>query len=303
MRRRGGLTLLVVASALLLLTLPVAAQQRPIDPRHPPPPPPPDEPVISLQPPRDLPFAGPLEPIVVPPELPDRAAIPAGTRIAVVLDTPLSTRISKKGQLVTFRTSDPLRVGDLLEIPPETAFTGSVIEAKRPGAFGKPGVLRVKVDHINLSTGAAAEVIARLDSADSNASLTTDNQRASDLYNLVLYTTQGTLLGAQIRGGKGAAIGAGAGAAVALLIMMSRRGPDVYLEPGMPFVVVLDQPLELPAREISIAQQSYARAHRIDPSASSGPIRATTPGENRADDPETDPGRPKLKRRPRPPQI
>jgi len=241
--------------------------------------------------------------------LPPSVVIPAGTRIAVVLDTPLSTRIARQRQQVTFRTSEALRVSDQLEIPPETGFTGSVIEVKRPGHFGKPGVLRVKVDRINLSTGATKEVVARLDSSDMNGRgrLSSDNSRTTDLYNLALYTVEGTLLGAQIKGGKGAAVGAGAGAAAALLIMMSRRGTDVYLEPGMPFLVILDQDVELPGKEVFAAQQSYARSRGND----RGPSGSAAEDSSGADSSEIqrnpdgavlDPDRPKLKRRPKNPQ-
>jgi len=304
MWRSGGSRLLMWLALALLIGLPAAAQQGTINPRIPPPPPPPEQPAPQPAPePAAQPAAQPktAEPPAAPPALPPSVIIPAGTRIAVVLDTPLSTRIAHQGQQVTFRTSDPLRVHDLLEIPRETAFTGSVVEVKRPGHFGKPGVLRVKVDRINLSTGASAEVAARLDSPDMKGQgrLSSDNNRATDLGSLALYTIEGTLLGAQIKGGKGAAVGAGAGATVALLIMMSRKGSDVYLEPGMPFVVILDRPVALAGTEVYAAQQSYARSRRLDQPQTAGD---NTEVERNADGTPVDPDRPKLKRRPKKPQ-
>jgi len=233
--------------------------------------------------------------------LPATLVIPAGTHIAVVLDTPLSTRISKPGQIVTFRTVDPLPVRDTLEIPPETAFTGSVVKAHRPGAFGKAGELRVKVERINLSTGATADVVARLDSADPDAKgrISSDHNRAADLYSLATWTLQGTLLGGQIKGGKGAAVGAAAGATLAMIILASRRGPDVYLEPGTPFLVVLDQSVALPGAEVFAAQQHYAQTHASDANASSaGPSEI----QRNPDSADLDSNRPKLKHRPKSPQ-
>jgi hypothetical protein len=229
--------------------------------------------------------------------------IPAGTRVAVVLDTPLSTRISRQGQPVTFRTSDPLPIGDHLEIPPETGFTGAVVEAKRPGAFAKPGVLRVRVDRINLSTGATREVAARLDSPDMKGQgrLSSDSSHATDLATLAMYSLQGTLLGAQIKGGKGAAVGAGAGATLALIIMMSHKGSDVYLEPGMPFLIILDRPVELPGAEVYAAQQSYAHAHPSYPEQAGSPSNPSEPERN-TDGTTADSDRPKLKHRPKKPQ-
>jgi hypothetical protein len=239
-------------------------------------------------------------------------SIPAGTRIAVVLDTPLSTRIARQGQQVTFRTTDPLPVGDQLEIPRETPVVGTVVEVKRPGSFGKSGVLRVKVDRIEFPNGTSQAIIAKLDSPDmkGNGRLSSDNNRTTDLYSLIMYSAEGTLLGAQIKGGKGAAVGAGAGAAVALLIMMSRHGSDVYLEPGMPFQVTLDRTVELPGPEVYAAQQSYARAHSLSDAdarggGNSGESAASGSGseiERNPDGAVLDPDRPKLKRRPKNPQ-
>ena len=228
----------------------------------------------------------------------------------MVLDTPLSTRIARQGQQVTFRTSDALTVAGQLEIPPETAFTGRVVEVKRPGSFGKAGALRVMVERINLSTGATAEVLARLDSADMNARgrLTADNSRSTDLYSLATYTLQGTLVGARIKGGKGAAVGAGAGATLALIIMMAHRGPDLYLEPGMPFLVILDRAVELPGPEVFAAQQSYARARGSarGSDSSAAPTEQTDDGsgqiERNPDATPIDPDRPRLKRRPKNPR-
>lgn len=276
------------------------AQQGTINPRLPPPPPPPEEPARAPEAPPKLP-----EPAAPPADLPAKVAIPAGTRLAVVLDTPLSTRIARQGQLVSFRTSDALRVAEQLELPPETGFTGSVVEVKRPGRFGKPGVLRVKVDRLNLSTGATQEIVARLDSPDltGRGRLSSDSNRTTDLYNLALYTLEGTLLGSQINGGKGAAIGAGAGALAAVLIMMSRRGADIYLEPGMPFLVILDRPVELSGLDVFTAQQNYSRAQgSINGSDGNAGVNSGSSEIQR--DPEgavLDSDRPKLKRRPKNP--
>lgn len=303
--------------ALALATLSAAGQQVPINPRLPPPPPPGEPvPAPAAQPEAIDPTAAKVPEgiasrnivreaeLAPPPELPASVAIPGGTRIAVVLDTPLSTRIARPGQMVTFRTSEALHVGDQLEIPPETGFTGSVVEVRRPGHFGKPGVLRVKVDRINLATGATAEVAAKLDSPDAKGAgrLASDRNRTTDLYSLAMYTLEGTLLGSRIHGGKGAAIGAGAGASVALLIMMSRRGADLYLEPGMPFLIILDRSVELPGSEVFAAQQSYARARRFSGAAGAGDSSAGTDGSEIQRNPDgavLDSDRPKLKRRPR----
>lgn len=226
------------------------------------------------------------------PPAPEKVTIPKDTSFAVTLDTPLSTRISKAGQLVNFRTTDAFPVYEGLVIPPDTIFSGSVIEARKPGSFGKAGVIRVKVDHIQLANGANAEVTARLESQDLNAQgrLQSDKSGKSKLINLALWAGQGSLLGLELDGAKGAGIGAGAGAAVALIIMMSRRGADIYLEPGTPFAVKLDEPLSLPGRAVQEIQPSTTATDAVV-DGNGSPSAATT-------DPATDPARPELKHRP-----
>jgi hypothetical protein len=214
--------------------------------------------------------------------------IPSGTRIEVALDTPISTRMSKKGQPVSFRSTQPVALNDMLELPADTMFIGTLTEVKRPGAFGKPGVLRVKVERVELSSGATANVVARLNTPDKDQGrISADSSRATDLYQVGMWTLQGTLIGSQVNGGKGAAIGAGAGAAAALILMMARRGPDVYLEPGMPFLVELDSAVSLPGADLWAAQQEAARNRSRE--AAADERDADLHGE----------ARPQLKRRPR----
>jgi len=276
----------VAILALFLLALSVAAQQGTINPRIAPPPP---------EQPATAPTPAPAPDSTPPPET---VGIAAGTRIGVVLDTPLSTRISKTGQRVAFRTRDPLPVHETLEIPPETEFVGTVVEAQRPGSFGRAGKLRVRVDRIQLSNGISAGVVARFDSADGKAGgrVSADRRGKSNVVDLVQWAALGTLIGLQVHGGKGAGYGAAAGTTAALIILMSKRGPDLYLEPGMPFTVVLDQPVTLPGAEVLAAQQAYARGHAsAAPSSSSAAGRASDSEPAHSSEP-----RPKLNRRPKP---
>jgi hypothetical protein len=238
----------------------------------------------------------------IPP--PANVVVPAGTRIAVALDTPLSTRISKAGQIVHFRTSEALPVAENFVIPQDTIFSGKVVEARRPGTFGKGGVLRVAVDRIELENGAGSAIAGRIEPTDpeANGRPTSDHSRRASLINLVMWSGQGALLGAQIRGGAGAAAGAGAGAAIAMIMMMAKHGGDVYLEPGTPFLITLSQPASLPGAALlapagSGAGSSAANA-RTD--GSSPAWTSNSPSSGASTDPATDPTRPKLKHRPKP---
>jgi hypothetical protein len=316
-RSRAGLWVGVIVT---LFTLPLAAQQGPvINPRIPPPPPPPEQPA---PPPAEKPAPPaasapqPVAPKVILPPLPRvvpaTIELPAGTRFHVVLDTPMSSRISRTGQQVVFRTEHPipLPAANSLELPPDTTFIGSVVEMKKPGSFGKQGEIRVEVRQLQLSTGQFASVNARLDSADPDYAGKggSEHSRAADIINLALWTAQGTVLGASIHGGSGAAAGAGAGVLVGLIIMASHRGQDVYLEPGTPFSIILEQPVTLSGPAVLAAEENYRRsqpaaaggatvAAGTGPGASGGnstSAAGSTQPANTSDDSDL----PRLKRRP-----
>ncbi len=266
-----------------------AQQEGPVNPFIPPPPPVQSE---ILRPPiqdREVPALRPMP----APFVPDFVTIPGGTFIDVVLDTPISTRISKDGQMVTFRTARPIKLEGGLELPPDTEIVGKVTKVRRPGAFGRAGELRVKVERIELPHGESSPILARLDTPDrTQGRISADRNRTVDLYNLGLWTLNGTLLGSSIGGGKGAGIGAGAGAAVALLIMASKRGPDVYLEPGMPFGVILDEPVKLSGKSVQAAQLEHEQKYGLNSSDNYD--------RRDSNDSNADRSRPRLHHRPRP---
>jgi hypothetical protein len=226
-------------------------------------------------------------PPLLPPDFPEKISIPAGTRIPIVLETPLNSRFSHRGQLVVFRTTGAVSLGEELQLPPGMELRGRVAEVTRPGAFGKSGALRVTVDRIMLPGDSTAALLAQLRSGDINSRgrLTNDNRRLMDRQGLVVLSVQGALAGAQF-GGKAAGIGAGAGAAVAAVLMMSKKGRDVSVSPGTPFSVRLQQDADLPAPAVYWAQQDYAGKH-----ASSGAAY------DDSDDELDDGTRPVLKRR------
>ena len=300
MRRTVGAITIGIFVALLVAA-PAAAQQdaqreEPINLRIPPPPPPPV--VVELV---ELPLTRPdLE---YRPDIPDTLVIPGGTRINVVLDTPISTRITSQGDRVSFRTSDALRLTDEIALPPETEIVGRVTEAQKPGGFGRTGVLRVAVERIELPGGAGAPLTARLDTfgADANGRVSADSNKSANLYTLGVWSAQGALIGAQAGRGKGAAIGAGIGAAIAAIILGSRKGTDLYLEPGTPFTVILESDVPLPGETVYDAQRDYMRQQGLSSVYSS---RESVSGQRDSaigrdpDNAELDPSRPKLKRRP-----
>jgi hypothetical protein len=289
---------LILFSLFLVVTMAIAQINRPRHPQAPP------EARIVLEPPAQEPptvdpakgsilmqaVLWPLgwpEPQPSLPDLPAQVALPMKQRIPVVLDTPLSTVNSKQGQIVTFHTVYSLPLGDGLEVPAETEILGHLVEVKRPAHFGREGELRLAVDRIHLEPDGGTNLEAHLDSAEMKGQgrFTNDDSRSTDLHPVVIDSAGGALLGAVVGGATGAGIGAGTGAAVAVLIMKSPRGQDVYLEQGMRFAVILDQPAYLSGASVYAAWEEYKK--------NEGPAILEPDSQNK--------GLPRLKRR-RPPR-
>jgi hypothetical protein len=212
------------------------------------------------------------------PDLPAQIEIPAKQHIPVELDTTLSTINCKQGQIVKFRTLYSMLLSDGLEVPPGTQILGHVVDVKRPAHFGREGEIRLAVDRIKLNPDGGSNLAAHLDSAEMKGPgrFTTDEPHTSDLHPVVVDAAGGALLGAVVDGAKGAGTGAGTGAAVAVLIMKSPRGQDVYLEQGMRFAVILDQPAYLSGAAVHAAQEEF-RKHPQPPSPEPGTQSAGQP--------------------------
>jgi hypothetical protein len=229
-----------------------------------------------------------LPPLKPPPPVRVQVTLPAGTHIAVVLDTPVSTRISHNGQLINFRTSEPLYLDGKLVLPSDSVLNGKVTDVHKPGLFTSSGNVRMAVDSIEEPDGSALPLAAKLDASDPQASGKgkSDKTKSAAILSAVILAGEGALIGASIGGAKGAGIGAGAGTAIALGGMMVKHGQDVYLEPGTPFLVTLNQPIQM-----------WAIIPQVDPVAT-----GVAPGSAKSPpgDPRTDPDRPQLERRPKP---
>lgn len=260
---------------------------------------------LAVLPGSELPRLKP--PVAAPPPPPVRVPVmvPAGTRIAVVLDTPVSTRISHTGQLINFRTSEPLYLEGRLVLPSDSMLDGKVTEVHKPGLFSTSGNIRMAVDALQQPDGSSTPLAAKLEAADPQASGKgkSDKSKAATILSAVILASEGALIGSQVGGGKGAVIGAGAGTAIALSGVMIKHGQDVYLEPGTPFLVTLNQPVQMWA---IVPQNSGSAANSpaagftpgAAPSGAASPASGTT-------DPRTDSDRPKLEHRPKPlpPQL
>ena len=232
----------LLAAGVLSLA-PFGFAQQPDGPQAAPPPP-----VVPAQPPAQQQPAGPSE----------RLKIPAGTRLAVVLENGISTGSAKAGDSVYFHTSFPITQNNQIVIPVGSYLRGELIESKRPGRVKGRGEFRMKLDTLIFPNGYTVDLNATPRSADSGGKETMDSEgkvtgaggKGQDVKTVAETTAAGAGIGAIADGARGLGIGSGIGAVAGLGAILLTRGPDAHLPRGSALDVVLEHELTLDKNQI-----------------------------------------------------
>src|SRR5713101_9322426 len=150
--------------------------------------------------------------------------VPAGTRLAVVLENGVSTGSAKVGDSLYFRTSFPITQSNRIIIPVGSYLRGELLETKRPGRIKGRGEFRLRLDTLILPNGYTVSLNAAPRSADSGGKETMDSEgkvtspggKGKDAGTIAETTATGAGIGAIAGRAKGLGIGAGIGAAAGL---------------------------------------------------------------------------------------
>jgi hypothetical protein len=207
-----------------------------------------------------------------PPAAPPRAAasekirIPAGTRVAVVLENGISTRGAKAGDSVYFHTSFPITQNNHVVIPVGSYLRGELIESKRPGKVKGRGEFRMRLDTLIFPNGYTVDLNATPRSADSGGKETMDSEgkvtgaggKGKDVQTVAETTATGAGIGAIAGGAKGLGIGSGIGAVAGLGAILLTRGPEAELPRGSTLDVVLEHDLALDSNQIRYSNVGQA---------------------------------------------
>lgn len=248
---RRSLPLTCVLSVASLLVLPgLVRAQEPPGPQTAPPPP-----------------AAQAQPAAQQPQIPlDKIRIPAGTRVAVVLENGISTRSAKPGDSVYFHTSFPITQNNHIVIPVGSYLRGELIESKRPGRVKGRGEFRMRLDTLIFPNGYTVDLNATPRSADSGGKETMDSEgkvtsaggKGRDAQTVAETTATGAGIGAIADGPKGLGIGAGIGAVAGLGAVLLTRGPEAQLPRGSTLDVVLEHELTLDKSQIQFSSTGRA---------------------------------------------
>ena len=193
-----------------------------------------------------------------------------GTKIPLSMINSISTKYAEEGDRVYLQTVFPIIDHGKVVIPPGSYVEGTVTRVKRPGKVKGRGEFYLRFDSLVLPNGVTRDFRARIDNLDGRANESLDKKegniksegnKAGDTRTVAETTIAGAGLGS-IAGvssghtGMGAAIGAGAGAATGLLMVLLTRGPDAVLARGSTVEMVLDRPLQFNNSELNFAGAS-----------------------------------------------
>lgn len=196
----------------------------------------------------------------------EKIKIPAGTRVAVVLENGISTRSAKAGDSVYFHTSFPITQNNHIIIPVGSYLRGELIETKRPGRVKGHGEFRMRLDTLIFPNGYTVDLNATPRSADSGGKETMDSEgkvisaggKGKDAQTVATTTATGAGIGAIADGTKGLGIGAGIGAVAGLGAILLTRGPEAELPRGSALDIVLDHELALDSSQIQYSSVGQA---------------------------------------------
>src|SRR5256885_5515090 len=90
----------------------------------------------------------------------EKISVPAGTRLAVVLENGISTRSAKAGDSLYFHTSFPVTQNNRVVIPVGSYIRGSLLESKRPGRIKGKGEFRLRLESLILPNGYTVDFVA-----------------------------------------------------------------------------------------------------------------------------------------------
>jgi hypothetical protein len=192
---------------------------------------------------------------------PEEVVVPEGTVIPIVITAYLNTRSTHVGDTVYADTLYPIWIQQRLAIPKGSAIRGTITEVEKPGKIQGKGRLAIRFNDILLPNGVKRDLTATFRSIHSNGEEKIDQKSETvskdnavnrqDAGIIVGTTASGAVVGAAVRGGSGALVGGGVGAAGGIATMLFTRNRDLVINPGTQFDLELKKPLKFAYNELA----------------------------------------------------
>ena len=169
--------------------------------------------------------------------------VPAGTTIAVLLDTPVGSDSSRVEQLVEAHVSKPVLVDGATAIPEDSLVAGVVTQATPAGKVKGRAHIALRFESI-IPRGQNQ----RYDFASSAIARTAPSEKKQDAAKIAVPAAGGAVIGGIVGGKKGAVIGGAVGGGAGTAVVLFDSGQEVRLGKGASISLRLTAPLTVRVR-------------------------------------------------------
>ncbi|HEV7550252.1 MAG TPA: hypothetical protein VGP65_01125 [Candidatus Angelobacter sp.] len=223
-----------------------------------------DDPPIENRPALTMPVEA-MAPQVATTTVPSTVTIPAGTRVMMVLKSPLHTTSGTAGSGLYLETLFPVVQENGVVIPARTYVQGTVEANERPGHLKRTSEFRFRFTTLIFPDNLVVPIQGVLQSIpgaknvrspDKDGSLKSVDQTEKVIVPAAATAAGGAILGSHRAFGIGTFPGAGLGLGLGLGAVLLHRGDDISLPKGTHVEMVLVAPF-------SIAQAQIARNARF----------------------------------------
>ena len=180
--------------------------------------------------------------------------VPAGTKIPLTLKQGITTKSARPGDPVYAQTAFPITQNDQILIPAGTFVQGEVRRVVRPGRVKGRAELQMSFTSMIFPNGYTVMLPGAVQNTPGSKDNTVSGKegtiqgpggKGKDAATIAATTLPGAGIGAIADGGKGAAIGAGAGGVIGLATVLLTRGPEIQLGTGDSVEMILESSLDL----------------------------------------------------------
>jgi hypothetical protein len=169
--------------------------------------------------------------------------IPAGTQLAVVLDTPVSSEASRIEEAVTAHLTRPIHVHGQAVLATGSRVTGVVTDATRSAKVKGRAHVAMRFDSLTPHGDEQRYAIRTASIARTAAST-----KQKDAVEIGAPAAGGAIIGALVGGKKGALVGTAIGGGAGTAAVLSTRGKEVHLPKGTALTIRLTSPVTVHVR-------------------------------------------------------
>jgi hypothetical protein len=193
--------------------------------------------------------------------------VPSGTKIPIIIDTPVDSDTSQEGDEFTARTAEDLMIDGNTALPAGSVIKGRIARIEPPKHMGRSGSVALKFDTVTTPDNRQIPIVANLvahggvvharrglkDVAIDTTTFALPTAAglgigllAGGSSTTTTTTTAGTTSSDGISQGAAMAIGVAVGAAVGVAILAIKKGKKVDVRPGDELKIELAEDLRMP---------------------------------------------------------